>query len=68
MSAARILGIVVAVIGAVLLYLGLNGSHSLADQASHTLVGRYTDQTMTYIILGIVALVGGALTAVAARR
>lgn len=68
MSPIRILGIIVAVVGAVLLYFGLNNSHSLVDQASHTLVGRYTDQTMTYIIIGIVALVGGALTVVAARR
>lgn len=68
MSAVRVLGIIVAVVGAVLLYFGLNGSHSLADQASHTLLGRYTDQTMTYIVLGIAALVGGALAAVTARR
>jgi len=68
MSAVRVLGVIVAVIGAVLLYFGLNGSHSLADQASHTLLGRYTDQTMTYIVIGIVALVGGALTALAVRR
>lgn len=68
MSSVRMIGIVVAVVGAVLLYFGLNGSHSLIDQASQTLTGRYTQQTMTYIVLGIVALVGGALTALVGRR
>jgi len=68
MSGYRVIGIVIAVIGAVLLYFGLNGSHSFVDQASQTLTGRFTQNTMTYIILGIVALVGGALTALAGKR
>ena len=68
MSGIRILGIVIAVVGAVVLALGLNGSNSLADQASQTFLGRYTHDTMTYIIIGIAALVAGGLTALAARR
>ncbi|MGO8918444.1 MAG: hypothetical protein ACLQJR_21295 [Stellaceae bacterium] len=32
------------------------------------MTGRYTQQTMVYIIIGIVALVGGALTALVGRR
>lgn len=68
MSSVRIIGIVVAVVGAVLLYFGLNSSHSFVDQASQTLTGRYTHDTMVYIIIGIVALVGGALTALVGRR
>jgi drug/metabolite transporter (DMT)-like permease len=68
MSGIRILGIVIAVIGAVVLALGLNASHSLADQASQTFLGRYTHDTMTYIILGVAALVAGGLTALVARR
>jgi hypothetical protein len=50
------------------LVLGLNASHSLADQASQTFLGRYTHDTTTYIIIGIAALVAGGLTALAARR
>lgn len=68
MSGYRFIGIIVAVVGAVLLYFGINGSHSFVDQASQTLTGRFTQQTMVYIILGIVALVGGALTALVGRR
>jgi Protein of unknown function (DUF3185) len=68
MSGVRVLGIVVAIVGAVVLYFGVSGSHSLVDQASETLTGRYTRETMTYIIIGIIALAGGALTALMARR
>jgi drug/metabolite transporter (DMT)-like permease len=68
MSGIRILGIVIAVVGAVVLVLGLNASHSLADQASQTFLGRYTHDTTTYIIIGIAALVAGGLTALTARR
>ncbi len=68
MNGFRFIGIIVAIVGAVLLYFGINGSHSLVDQASQTLTGRFTQQTMVYIVLGIVALVGGALTALVGRR
>jgi Protein of unknown function (DUF3185) len=68
MSGVRVLGIVVAIVGAVVLYFGVSGSHSLVDQASETLTGRYTRETMTYIIIDIIALAGGALTALMARR
>jgi hypothetical protein len=68
MNGVRVLGIAVAIIGAVVLYFGVSGSHSLVDQASQTLAGRYTKETMTYIIIGIIALMGGGLTALAARR
>lgn len=68
MNGVRVLGILVAVIGAVVLYFGVSGSHSLVDQASETLTGRYTKETMTYIIIGIIAVVGGGLTALVARR
>ena len=68
MSGVRIIGIILAIVGAVLLYFGLNGSHSFVDQAHEAFTGRYTQQTMVYIIIGIVALVGGALTALVGRR
>lgn len=68
MSGIRVIGAVVAIAGAVLLYFGFNSSQSLVDQASQTFLGRYTHETMTYIIVGIVALVGGGLTALTARR
>ncbi len=68
MSGIRILGIVIAIIGAAALFIGINASHSLLDRASEAFVGRYTSETTAYIIFGIAALVGGALTAVVGRR
>lgn len=68
MSGIRVLGIVLAVVGAVILVVGLNASHSLVDQASQTFIGRYTQGTMAYIIVGLAALVAGALMALVGRR
>ena len=68
MNGLRVVGIVIAVVGVVLLYFGLTASDSLVDQASKTFTGRFTQETMAYIVIGIVALVGGGLAAVTARR
>jgi LPXTG-motif cell wall-anchored protein len=38
------------------------------DQISEALTGRYTDHTMWYLILGIVAAVGGGLLALFGKR
>jgi hypothetical protein len=67
-NGARVRGMAVAIIGAVVLYFGVSGSHSLVDQPSQTPTGRYTKETMTIIIIGIIALMGGGLTALVARR
>ena len=68
MSGRSVIGIVLAAVGVVLLYFGIIASDSLVDQAAKTFTGRFTQQTMIYIILGVVALVGGGLTALSARR
>jgi Protein of unknown function (DUF3185) len=68
MSGIRVLGIVLAVVGAVILVVGLNASHSLVDQMSQTFIGRYTQGTMAYIIIGLAAVVGGGLMALVGRR
>jgi hypothetical protein len=59
MSSQRIAGIVAVVVGVALLIVGLNSSHSIADQVSNTFTGRFTQVTTWYIIGGIgVAVVG----------
>jgi Protein of unknown function (DUF3185) len=69
MSGVRLIGIVVAIVGAVLLYFGLTASDSLVDQASKTFTGRFTQETMVYIGVGLATLIGGGLAAlVGARR
>jgi drug/metabolite transporter (DMT)-like permease len=60
MGGQRVLGIVLLVVGAVLLYFGWQSSQSLGDQITETLTGRFTDATMWYIIGGAAALAAGA--------
>jgi hypothetical protein len=50
MSQVRIFGIVLLVVGAVVLAVGMNASHSVADQVSDTFTGRFTSTTAWYLI------------------
>jgi drug/metabolite transporter (DMT)-like permease len=68
MSGNRIIGIVILAVGVVLLVFGMNASHAPIDQLSETFTGRYTQTTMTYLIIGIVAVIGGGLVALRGRR
>jgi type II secretory pathway component PulK len=55
MNPQRILGIVMLLLGVILAIVGMNSSHSVADQVSNTFTGRFT-QTTTWYILGGIAL------------
>jgi len=55
MTPQRFLGVLLLIGGVVLLVVGMNASHSMADQVSNTFTGRFTDHTTWYIIGGIVA-------------
>jgi uncharacterized protein YjeT (DUF2065 family) len=69
MNDKRILGIVLLVIGAVLLYFGFQASDAPLEQARESLTGDYSDRTMLYLIGGAAAAIGGiALLVVGARR
>jgi drug/metabolite transporter (DMT)-like permease len=61
MGTQRILGIVLLVVGVVVLVLGMNASHSVADQVSNTFTGRFTQATTWYIIGGGAAALFGLL-------
>jgi uncharacterized protein DUF3185 len=52
MNNQRILGIVMLVIGISLFVVGMNASHSAADQISNTFTGRFTRDTAWYIFGG----------------
>jgi uncharacterized membrane protein YidH (DUF202 family) len=59
----RSLGIVLLVIGIVLVVVGMNASHSVADQVSNTFTGKFTQDTAFYIFGGAaLALVGLLMT------
>ena len=61
MSPQRILGIVLLIVGVVLFVVGMNSSHSVADQVSDTFTGRFTKGTMGYIVGGIASALVGLL-------
>ena len=63
MSPQRMVGIVLVVVGVVLLVMGLNASHSIADRVSDTFTGRFTEKTTWFIVGGIAAVVLGGLMA-----
>jgi hypothetical protein len=60
MILSNIIGIVALVVGAVLLYFAWRASQAPLDQMSEALTGRFTGNTMWYLLGGIVAVVVGA--------
>jgi LPXTG-motif cell wall-anchored protein len=68
MSMTQILGAVALVIGLVLLGFAYNAANAPMEQVSEVLTGRYSSQTMWYLILGMAAAVGGVLLIAFGRR
>jgi hypothetical protein len=68
MSRNRLIGIVILAVGIVLVIFGLNASQAPLDQVSQTVTGRFTQTTMMYLIIGIIAIVGGGWLALSGRR
>jgi hypothetical protein len=65
----RVIGIVLLVVGAVLLYFGLQATDAPLEQVRESVTGDYSDQTMLYLIGGAAAAVGGlALLLVGGKR
>jgi Protein of unknown function (DUF3185) len=59
----RIIGLVLLAVGVTLLIFGYNASQSVSEQIVEGFTGRFTKQTMAYLIGGIAAIVGGAALA-----
>jgi len=59
MGPKQILGIVLIVLGAVLLYFGWQATDAPIEQARESLTGDYSDRTMQYLIGGAVAAAAG---------
>jgi hypothetical protein len=64
MSTQRISGIVLLIVGVTLLIVGMNASHSAADQVNHAFTGRFTGETAWYIYGGLAAAIAGFLMVV----
>ena len=61
MGLNRILGAAILVAGVVALGFAFNAADAPVERLSETFTGKYTDNTMTYFILGAIAVVGGGL-------
>ncbi|MGO1692223.1 MAG: DUF3185 family protein [Marinobacter sp.] len=59
MGSSKLVGIVLLVVGIALLYFGFQSTQSVGDQISETLTGRFTDNTMWYLIGGAAAIAAG---------
>jgi LPXTG-motif cell wall-anchored protein len=64
----QIVGIVILVVGAILLGFAYHASNTPLDQLSNTLTGRFTDQTMWYLVLGAAAAIAGVLLFLFGKR
>jgi hypothetical protein len=60
----RIFGIVIFVVGLVVLGFGINSSQAVGEKVVESLSGRFTSNTMWYIIGGIALIVGGGALAI----
>jgi uncharacterized protein YjeT (DUF2065 family) len=63
MGSNKIAGLALIAVGVILLYFGWQSSQSVGDQVTETLTGRFTDDTMWFIIGGAVAVVVGVFLA-----
>ncbi len=68
MRPSQMVGIVILVLGVVLLVFAYQSSNAPLDQIASTLTGRYTNQTMWYLIGGIALGLVGTLLALGRRR
>ncbi|KAA0920690.1 DUF3185 family protein [Aquicoccus porphyridii] len=60
MSQSRIIGLVVLAIGGVLLFFAWRASAAPVEQVSEALTGRYSGDTMWYLLAGVAGVVAGA--------
>ncbi len=61
MGIIRLVGVMLAVAGGVVLWTGLNARESLTERATHALTGKYTENTTMHLAGGGAALAGGIL-------
>lgn len=55
----KVVGLVLIVVGAILLYLSYQASNSLASEASQAVMNEPTDNTIWYLIGGVAAVIIG---------
>lgn len=56
----KLTGLILLIIGASLIYLGLNQAESPLGELNEALTGSYSDETLAYLLAGIIACVAGS--------
>lgn len=59
MGIVRIFGMAILAVGIILLIFGYNASQSTSERIVEGFMGRFTNQTMWFLIGGVAAVVGG---------
>lgn len=59
MNTSKLIGIGLLVLGGILLYFGFNATNSPMEEVGEAFTGKYSDETMMYLIAGGVAAVAG---------
>ena len=59
MSQSQIIGFIVFTVGGLLLFFAWRASQAPVDQISEALTGRFTYNTMLYLVGGLVSMVAG---------
>ena len=63
----QLIGVVLLVVGVLLLFFGWQATGSMGEQMHETFMGRYTDQTMGYLIAGAASAVAGLFLLLTSR-
>lgn len=64
MKSQKLIGLVLLVVGLVLLYFGWQSSESVGEQLTEAVTGRFSDETMWYLIGGAAAFMAGVYLSV----
>lgn len=59
MNNAKLIGVALLALGLVLLYFGLSAADSPTEEIGEALTGKYSDNTMMYLVGGGVAAIAG---------
>jgi hypothetical protein len=59
----RVLGLIVFALGIVVLAFGINAAQAVPEKAMEAVTGKFTENTMLYILAGVAMIVGGGAVA-----